>query len=79
MHAGAANATGLEWGDRPAFLARQVSARCDGGVLRVSSPKSALLQPSGSWTERRMAPSFNLFYADLENDARARLAALTRH
>ena len=79
MHAGAANATGLEWGDRPAFLARQVSARCDGGVLRVSSPKSALLQPSGSWTERRMAPSFILFYADLENDARARLAALTRH
>ena len=78
MHQGAANATGLEWGARPAFLARQVSARCDGGVLRVSSPKSASLQPSGSWTEQRMAPGFNLFYADLENDAKARLAALTR-
>jgi Protein of unknown function (DUF3089) len=78
MHAGAANATGLEWGARPAFLARQVSAQCEGGVLRVSSPKSASLQPSGSWTEERMAPAFNLFYADLENDARARLAALTR-
>ncbi|HEY2358099.1 MAG TPA: DUF3089 domain-containing protein, partial [Phenylobacterium sp.] len=38
MHEGAANATGLEWGARPAFLARQVSARCEGGVLRVSSP-----------------------------------------
>jgi len=24
-----------------------------------------------------MAPGFNLFYADLENDARARVAALT--
>lgn len=78
MHLGAANATGLEWGARPAFLARQVSAQCEGGILRVSSPKSASLQPSGSWTERRMAPGFNLFYADLEADARARVAALTK-
>ncbi|MDB5448016.1 MAG: hypothetical protein JWQ97_3333, partial [Phenylobacterium sp.] len=29
---GAANATGLEWGARPGFLARQVSAQCRGGV-----------------------------------------------
>ena len=78
MHEGAANATGLEWGARPAFLARQVSATCDGGVLRVSAPRSASLKPSGSWTEQRMAPGFNLFYADLENDARARVAALTQ-
>lgn len=77
LHEGAANATGLEWGARPAFMARQVSARCEGGVLRVSSPRSASLKPSGSWTEQRMAPGFNLFYADLENDARARVAALT--
>jgi hypothetical protein len=77
MHEGAANATGLEWGARPAFLARQVSAHCEGGVLRVSAPRSASLRPSGSWTEQRMAPGFNLFYADLENDARARVAALT--
>jgi hypothetical protein len=78
MHQGAANATGLEWGARPAFLARQVSARCEGGVLRVSSPKSVSLKPSGSWAEQRMAPGFNLFYADLEADARARVAALTK-
>ena len=77
MHEGAANATGLEWGARPAFLARQVSARCEGGVLRVSTPKSASLKRSGTWIEQRMAPGFNLFYADLENDARARVAALT--
>jgi hypothetical protein len=76
MHAGAANATGLEWGARPAFLARQVSAKCEGGILRVSSPRSASLKPSGSWTEERMAPGYNLFYADLENDARARVAHL---
>ena len=61
----------------PAFLARQVSARCIGGVLHVSPPKSASLKPSGSWVERRRAPGFNLFYADLETDARARLAALS--
>jgi hypothetical protein len=78
MHAGAANATGLEWGVRPAFLARQVSAQCEGGVLRVTSPKSASLKPSGSWIEQRMAPDFNLFYADLEADARARVGALTQ-
>ena len=78
MHLGAANATGLEWGARPAFLARQVAAHCEGGVLRVSAPKSASLQPSGSWAERRMAPGFNLFYADLEADAAARVAALTK-
>ncbi len=79
MHLGAANATGLEWGARPAFMARQVSAKCDGGVLRVSAPRSASLKPFGSWTDRRMAPGFNLFYADLESDARARVTALTRH
>ena len=78
LHQGAANATGLEWGARPAFLARQVAARCQGGVLRVTVPRSALLKPSGSWTEQRMSPGFNLFYADLESDAQARVAALTR-
>jgi hypothetical protein len=79
LHQGAANATGLEWDARPAFLARQVSARCEGGVLRVSAPKSASLRPAGSWIEQRRSPGFNLFYADLETDARARLAALTAH
>jgi hypothetical protein len=75
LHLGAANATGLEWGARPAFLARQVSARCEDGVLHVSKAKSASLRKSGSWTDRRRAPDFNLFYADLEADAKARLAA----
>src|SRR5262249_19774342 len=77
LHLGAANATGLELTDRPAFLARQVSARCEGGLLRVSDPRSASLKPSGSWIERRRSPGYNLFYADLEADAAARLAALT--
>ena len=75
LHLGAANATGLEWGARPAFLTRQVSARCDGGVLRVSRPRSTSLRPTGGWTERRKAAGFNLFYADEEADAKARLQA----
>ena len=75
LHLGAANATGLEWGARPAFLARQVSARCQKGVLVVSRPKSASLKEGGDWADRRKVPGFNLFYADLEADAKQRLAA----
>jgi len=77
VHQGAANATGLEWGARPAFLARQVSAQCRGGILHVSQPKSASLQPSGSWADLRKVPGYNLFYLDLETDALARVSALT--
>jgi hypothetical protein len=75
LHLGAANATGLEWGARPAFLARQVSARCEGGVLRVTPPRSTSLKATGSWADRHKVPGFNLFYADLEADAKARVAA----
>ncbi len=76
LNLGAANATGMEWGLRPAFLPHQVSARCQGGLLRVSQPASPSLQPSGSWADRRKAPAFNLFYADVEADAQARVDAL---
>jgi len=75
LHLGAANATGLEWGARPAFMARQVSARCADGVLQVSRARSASLRLTGSWTDRRKAAGFNLFWADEEADAAARLAA----
>jgi len=75
LHLGAANATGLEWGARPAFMARQVAARCEGGVLHVTKPRSGSLKRTGSWADRRKVPGFNLFYADLEADAKRRLAA----
>jgi Protein of unknown function (DUF3089) len=75
LHLGAANATGLEWGARPAFMARQVAARCEGGVLHVTKPKSSSLKKTGTWADRRKEPGFNLFYADLEADAKQRLAA----
>lgn len=73
---GAANASGLEWGARPAFLTRQVSARCDKGILRVSRPRSASLKPTGTWADRRKVAPYNLFYADLEADAKGRVEAL---
>jgi hypothetical protein len=73
---GAANATSLEWGLQPAFLPHQVSARCDGGLLLVSRPGSSSLKTIGGWADRQMAPGYNLFYADLETDARARVSVL---
>lgn len=75
LHLGAANATGLEWGVRPAFLARKIRARCEHGLLRISRPKSQSLLPSGDWADRHKVPNFNLFYADLEADAQARFSA----
>ena len=72
---GATNATGLEWGARPPFVTRQVSAACRDGILRVSRPEARMLRPSGSWEDRLRTPGFNLFYADVEADARTRLAA----
>jgi hypothetical protein len=73
---GAANASGLEWGARPAFLPRQVSAQCQAGVLRVSKPTSPSLVLAGAWADRQKAPPYNLFYADIETDAKNRVATL---
>ncbi|HWA63736.1 MAG TPA: DUF3089 domain-containing protein [Caulobacteraceae bacterium] len=75
LNLGAANATGLEWGARPAWLVRQVGAQCEQGLLRVTAPSSDSLKPSGDWAERHKAPGFNLFWADLQADSLARLAA----
>ena len=74
---GAANATGLEWGARPAFLAHEVSATCQAGMLHVSAPLAPSLQPTGGLFGRRRLAPFNLFYADEETDARARVEAWT--
>lgn len=73
---GATNATSLEWGARPALQSRQVSARCEGGILRVSRPRSAAFRPTGSWASQRKMPGYNLFYGDLEASYEQRLANL---
>ena len=76
LNRGATNATGLEWGARPACIARQVSARCRDGLLRTSSPRSSSLKRSGSWADRKKVKPFNLFYLDIEADAQERTAAM---
>jgi hypothetical protein len=76
LNRGAANATGLEWGLRPSFLHNQVAAQCRGGLHYVTAPTSPSLQPTGFWARRRKARPFNLFYADIEADAEARVEAL---
>jgi hypothetical protein len=75
LNRGAANATDLEWGARPAFLVRQVAAQCENGLLRTTRPRSASLRRSGSWADRQKVPGYNVFYADIEADALARAAA----
>jgi hypothetical protein len=74
---GAANATGLEWGARPAFLRHEVGAFCREGVLYVTRPESPALQPPRRWARRLRAAPYNVFYADLEADAARRLQAWT--
>ncbi len=76
LNLGAANATGLEWGSRPALLKRQVWAQCQNGLLHTGRPRSTSLRDSGVWTDRRKVDGFNLFWADIEADALARVAAL---
>jgi hypothetical protein len=71
---GAANATGVPWEVRPAILPAQVSAHCSDGLLRVSRPLSRTLRNSGAWADRLKAPPFNIFYADLERDAKSRVS-----
>lgn len=74
-HLGASNATGLEWGVRPAFLDRLVSTQCRDGLLRHSVPQSESFREVGNWSDRRKARQYNLFYADIEADVQARLTA----
>lgn len=76
LNLGAVNASDLELGTRPAFLAREVSAQCINGILRVSRPTSPWLKAFGRWADRLKEPGYNLFYADIEADAQARVAGL---
>lgn len=75
QHLGATNATGLEWGARPAFIDRLVATQCRDGLLRHTEPKTESFRAVGSWADRRKVRPFNLFYADVEADVQARLDA----
>jgi hypothetical protein len=75
VNLGAANATDLEWGARPAFMVRQVAAQCENGLLRTTRPRSASLRRAGSWADRQKVPGYNVFYANIEADAITRVGA----
>ena len=73
LHHGAANATGLEWGVRPAFIDRAVATRCVEGILRHTELTTESFREVGNWADRRKARPYNLFYADIEADVERRL------
>lgn len=73
LHRGAANATGLEWGVRPAFIDRAVATHCEGGILRHTELTTESFKEVGNWADRRKARQYNLFYADIEADVERRL------
>ncbi|MBU4136304.1 MAG: DUF3089 domain-containing protein, partial [Alphaproteobacteria bacterium] len=74
LHQGATNATGLEWGVRPALMAREIATQCRGGLLRHTEPRTESFRETGSWSDRRKSRPYNLFYGDIEADVQARLA-----
>lgn len=75
LHQGATNATGLEWGVRPALMARAIATQCRGGLLRHTEPTTESFRETGGWADRRKSRPYNLFYGDIEADVQARLAA----
>jgi len=78
LHRGATNATGLEWGARPALMAREVATQCREGLLRHTWPDLESFRETGNWADRRKARPYNLFYGDLEADVAERLATYAR-
>jgi len=74
MHHGATNATGLEWGVRPALMAREIATQCRGGLLRHTELTTESFRETGNWADRRKSRPYNLFYGDIEADVQARIA-----
>ena len=74
-HKGATNATGLEWGARPALMAREIATQCRDGILRHTEPATESFRDTGGWADRRKSRPYNLFYGDIEADVQARLTA----
>lgn len=78
LNRGATNATGLEWGARPALIARMVTAECRDGFLWHDKPTLESFRRSGGLAERMKALPYSLFYGDVEADVAARLAVWQR-
>ena len=76
--AGATNATGLEWGARPALMAREIATRCENGLLRHTQPRQESFREKGGWADRRKSRPYNLFYGDIQADVNARMQEWSR-
>lgn len=76
QHVGAASATGLRLGETPPPVARAIGAQCVDGVLVVDRPRQDFLRRSGWFGAKWRVQHFNLFYFDLAEDAKRRLAVL---
>lgn len=75
-HKGAASATGLKLGDRPAAIPHAVGARCVDGILVVDRPRQKFLR-RGKWFGAKWhVQPYNLFYRDLTLDAARRVRLL---
>ncbi len=75
LHKGGAVATGLEAGMTPAILPGEVAAQCVDGVLVVDGRRQQGLQRKLSLGSRYKTPPFNLFYADIAENAGRRSQA----
>ena len=51
-----------------------MAAQCEGGLLRVSVPRSGSLQPASNWPDKFKVRPYNPFFADIEADAMKRVA-----
>lgn len=78
QHRGATNATGLEWGARPALIARMITAQCRDGFLWYDQPSLESFRLSGSWADQRKALPYSLFYSDIEADVATRVGVWER-
>lgn len=76
LHKGGAAATNLEWGVDPAPIPGQTSTQCVDGILIIDKPVSSSLRQQRSLGSRFKPKNYNLFYADLAEDSKRRVASL---
>jgi hypothetical protein len=76
QHLGAARAGRDALQKPPHVEAKLIAAACRDGLLRFRAPLAPWLQTPNRWADRWRTPSYTLFYADLEADAKARLLTL---
>lgn len=72
-HRGGASATGLVIEQEPPIIKQAIGAQCVEGVLIVDKPEKRFLRRKHWFGQQWRAQSFNLFYADLREDALRRV------